>query len=346
MITHTLTSRRRLLKSAAAGAAVAVTGFPAILKAAPSQMMIATGGGKLEEAYAKVHFAPYTAKTGIKIVTGPNTSAKLKAMVEAKNYEWDLCQVAAEFAAQAALQGLLEPLDYGVIDKSKMLAGTAHPHFIMSDVAAYHIAWNTKNVKSGAPQNWAEFWKASGRRGLWKRPFQTMEVALMADGVDKDKLYPLDVERAFKSLDKIKSSTLFWNTGAQSAQILIDGEVEVSATWNGRVHDPKLGGAPVDYHFNQALFVSDAWAIPKGAPNKKEAMEFIAMAMSAKNQADFSAIIPYGPTNTAAMPMIDAKIAPALPSSEQNFKKGSFLDVNYWAANGDKVGERFNKWVL
>lgn len=344
MIKHASLSRRTLLKGVVVGTAVA--GFPAILKAAPSQLVIATGGGKLEEAYAKVHFAPYTAKSSIKIVTAPNTNAKLKAMVEAKNYEWDLCQLPAEFAAQAAKQGLLEPLDWGQMDRSKMLAGTAHEHFVMSDVAAYHIAWNTKNVKSGAPKDWAEFWKASGRRGLWKRPFQTMEVALMADGVAKDKLYPLDVERAFKSLDKIKASTLFWNTGAQSAQILIDGEVEVSATWNGRVHDPKIGGAPVDYHFNQSLFVSDAWAIPKGAPNKKEAMAFIALAMSAPNQAAFSAIIPYGPTNTAAMPLIDPKIAPALPSSTENFPKGTFLDVNYWAEHGGRVAEQFNKWIL
>lgn len=341
----TRTTRRGVLKGAAA--ASAVLAFPAVLRAAPSQMVIATGGGKLEETYQKVIYAPWTAKTGIKIVGAPNTSAKLKAMVEQKAYEWDLCQVAAEFAAQAAQQGLLEPLDYGMIDKSKLLGGTAHPHFVMSDVAAYHIAWNTKNVKAGAePKSWAEFWKAAGRRGLWKRPFQTMEVALMADGVAKDKLYPLDVERAFKSLDKIKSSTLFWNTGAQSAQILIDGEVEVSATWNGRVHDPKRAGAPVDYHFNQALFVSDAWAIPKGAPNKKEAMEFIALAMSAQSQADFAKLIPYGPTNTAALSLLDAATKEALPSSEANFAKGSFLDVTYWADNGDRVGELFNKWTL
>ncbi|MCC6471079.1 MAG: ABC transporter substrate-binding protein [Alphaproteobacteria bacterium] len=338
-------TRRGAMKGVAA--ASLALGLPAILRAAPSQMVVATGGGKLEEAYQKSVYTPWTAKTGIKIVGAPNTSAKLKAMVEQKAYEWDICQVAAEFAAQAAKQGLLEPLDYGVIDKSKMLPNTCFEHFIVSDVVAYHIAWNTKNVKPGAePKNWAEFWKAPGRRGLWKRPFQTMEVALMADGVDKDKLYPLDVDRALKSLDKIKASTLFWNTGAQSAQILIDGEVEISATWNGRVHDPKRAGAPVDYHYNQALFVSDAWAIPKGAPNKKEAMEMIALAMSPRGQADFAKLIPYGPTNTAALALLDAPTLEALPSSEANFKKGVFLDVTYWADNGDRVGPMFEKWVL
>ncbi len=335
--------RRALVVGAGASAFAA----PAILHAAPAQMVISNGGGKLEEAYQATHFSAWTRKTGIKIVGGANTGAKLKAMVEQKAVEWDVSQQAAELAAVMARQGLLEPLDYSVIDKSRMLPGTAHEHFIMSDVVAYHVAWNTKNVKAdAAPKDWAAMWATKGRKGLWKRAYQTMEVALMADGVDKDKMYPLDVERAFRSLDKIKKDTLFWATGAQSAQILIDGEVEVAATWNGRVHDPKKAGAPVDYHFNQSLFVSDAWCIPRGAPNKRESMEFIAFAMSAPQQAAFAKLIPYGPTNEAAMPLIDPAIAPALPSSAENFHKGAFLDVNFWADNGDKLTERFNQWVL
>ena len=252
---------RRALVVATGAAAL---GAPVILRAAPAQLVISNGGGKLEEAFRATHFAAWTQKTGIKIVGGANTGAKLKAMVEQKAVEWDVSQQPAELAAVMARQGLLEPLDYSLIDKSRMLAGTAHEHFIMSDVVAYHIAWNTRNVKAdAAPKDWAAFWAIKGRKGLWKRAYQTMEVALMADGVDKDKLYPLDVERAFRSLSKIKSDTLFWATGAQSAQILIDGEVETAATWNGRVHDPKQAGAPVDYHFNQSLFVSDAWCIPR-----------------------------------------------------------------------------------
>jgi putative spermidine/putrescine transport system substrate-binding protein len=112
------------------------------------------------------------------------------------------------------------------------------------------------------------------------------------------------------------------------------------------VHDPKRSGAPVDYHFNQALFVSDAWCIPKGAPNKKEAMQFIALAMTAQCQADFAKLIPYGPTNTGALALLDAKTLEGLPSSAENFKRGVFLDVNYWAANGATVGPQFEKWVL
>jgi len=337
--------RRTVLKGALAGAAV--LGAPGILRAKPAQMVISTGGGKLEEAYTAAYFKPWTAKTGIAITTGPNTAAKLKAMVEQKAVEWDVSQQPAELCATMARQGLLEPLDWSIIDKSKLLDGTTFEHFVMADVAAYHIAWNTKSVKAAnAPKSWAEFWSFKGRRGLWKRPYQTMEVALMADGVTKEKLYPLDVERALKTLGRGKEDVFWWERGAQVGQILIDGEVDIAAAWNGRVHEPKLAGAPVDYHLNQALLVADAWCVPKGAPNTRESMEFIALALEAQAQAIFAKAIPYGPVNRDALKLLSPEVLKVLPTGEENFKNAVFLDVNWWAENGDKAGEAFNKWII
>jgi putative spermidine/putrescine transport system substrate-binding protein len=267
-------------------------------------------------------------------------------MVEQKAVEWDVSQQPAELAATMAKQGLLEPLDYSIIDKSKLIKGVAFDHFVMGDIAAYHIAWNTKLVKPGAePKDWAAFWSFAGRRGLWKRPYQTMEVALMADGVDKDKLYPLDVDRALKSLTKIKDGIYWWERGAQVAQILIDGEVEVTSAWNGRVYDPKKSGAPVDYHLNQALLVADAWCVPKGAPNKRESMEFIALALEAEHQAAFAQKLPYGPVNAEALKLLPKETLAVLPSSEENLKRSTFLDVNWWADNGAPTEAAFNKWI-
>ena len=338
--------RRTLIKSAAATVALRAIAAPAIARAKPTQMIISTGGGALEEAYKAAYFEPWTAKTGIAITTGPNTGAKLKAMVEQKAVEWDVSQQPAELAATMAKQGLLEPLDYSIIDKPKLIKGVAFDDFVMCDIAAYHIAWNTKLVKPGAePKDWPAFWAFAGRRGLWKRPYQTMEVALMADGVDKDKLYPLDVDRALKSLAKIKDSVYWWERGAQVAQILIDGEVEITAAWNGRVYDPKKSGAPVDYHLNQALLVADAWVVPKGAPNKRESMEFIALALEAEHQAAFAQKLPYGPVNGDALKLLPKETLAVLPSSDENLKRSTFLNVNWWADNGERTEAAFNKWI-
>ena len=75
-------------------------------------------------------------------------------------------------------------------------------------------------------------------------------------------------------------------------------------------------------------------------------MELIALYMTPAVQAEYSKHIPYGPVNKDALKMIDAKTLSTLPSSEENFKKGRLLDLNFWADNGSKVTERFNQWLL
>lgn len=63
----------------------------------------------------------------------------------------------------------------------------------------------------------AAFWdlaKYPGRRGLRKVPEVNLEWALEADGVSRDKMYETmaeegAMERAFKSLDKIKADVIW-----------------------------------------------------------------------------------------------------------------------------------------
>jgi len=337
-------SRRAVLKLVGAASLAPFASKPVLAK--PSQLVFASGGGKLEEAYRQSIFADWQKSTDIAITTTSNPAAKLKAMVEQKQVEWDVMQGAAELLVVLARQGLLEPIDYSVVKKEGLAPGAAREHFVLTDFAAYHLAWNTKNVKAGPPRSWKEAFDHKGRIALYKQPYQTLEVALLADGVDKDKLYPLDVERGLKSLARIKDKIVWWSTGAQGAQLILDGEVDLCAIWNGRIFEPKMGGAPVDYDFNQAVFVSDAWAVPKGAPNVKESMQLIALEMTAAPQAAFAKAIPYGPTNLAALKLIDDKLKGDLPSSDANFSKGVMLDIDYWADNGSKVLERFNQWLL
>lgn len=314
--------------------------------AKPSQLVFATAGGALEKAYRQAVFADWQKSTGIAITTTANPAAKLKAMVEQKQVEWDVFQGAAELAAVLGKQGLLEPIDYSVVKKGDLLPGTAREFFVLTDFASYCIAWNTKNVPSNAPRRWSDVWAHKGRIGLWKNASQTLEVALLADGVAKDKLYPLDIERGLNSLAKIKDKVVWWSNASQGAQLILDGEVDVGAIWNGRIFDPIKAGAPVDYDFNEGLLISDGWAVPKGAPNLKESMELVALELSPGPQAAFANAIPYGPTNGAALKLIDTKRKADLPSSEANFAKGVMLDVDYWANNGGSVTERFNQWML
>ncbi len=340
-------ARRRLLQ---AGAAATVLATPFIARAKADHIVVATPGGAMDDVFEPAYFAPFKAKTGISVVKTPNQYAKLKAMVDAGAVEWDVMDAAADQAALFARQNLAEPLDLSVIDQAGLLPGTVDPHFVLIDVVAGCISWNTQRVAAGAvPRSWAEVWdlkRFAGDRMFWKKASETLEVALMADGVAPDKLYPLDVPRALRSLDKIKAQVSWWESGAQSAQLLIGGEASAGMAWNGRLAGPKETGAPVDFHFNQAVFLADAFLIPRGSKNKREAMEFISFVLEPDNQANFSKRIPYGPVRTAAMEQLTPARQAMMPSAPENFSKGFLMNSTWWADHGADAVEQFNTWML
>jgi putative spermidine/putrescine transport system substrate-binding protein len=68
-----------------------------------------------------------------------------------------------------------------------------------------------------------------GKRALEKRPINNMEWALLCDGVAKDDVYDVleteeGQERRFAKLDTIKDNVVWWSAGAETPQLLADGE--------------------------------------------------------------------------------------------------------------------------
>src|SRR4051794_23608996 len=147
-------SRRALLVVGTSALAM-----PHIARAAAKSIVVANTGGALDAAMDAAYFKPFTAKTGIEIVKTVNVYAKLKAMVEANAADWDVAQLDSTAAANFASQGLLEKLDYGVINKSDLIKNAAHDSYLQIDVVAACVSWNTKNVTPAqVPHTWAELW--------------------------------------------------------------------------------------------------------------------------------------------------------------------------------------------
>jgi putative spermidine/putrescine transport system substrate-binding protein len=346
----TQANRRQILKfSASLAAAGAMTSLPrpAISQSKPNRLVIADGGGALNEAYKKGYYDTFTAKTGIQIVSAAYANiAKLKAMVEGGNIDIDVLNIDAGEAATAELAGLLEPLDWSLTDRSGALKGAAHDSYVASEVAALVLAWNTKALSHGPPEkNWSAILDTKnikGKRGLYKQASQTLEVVLLGAGVPGDKLYPLDVDRALAEMEKIRPEIVFWDSGAMSAQLITSGEVIITAAWNGRVQGPKNDGAPIDFTFDDALLTSGAWIIPKGGKNTKWAQQFFAHVMEPKNQATTANFINYGPVVTAAYDLISADRRKVLPDPNL----GVWQDYDYWAKNTDKIYAQFNDWMI
>ena len=346
-------SRRNLLKLSGGAAAMGLFA-PAITgrALAATQITVADPGGPFGPAFRKAFYDPFEKATGNKVVNAAREAeptAQFKAMVETKSYTWDVCTLTLSARDILAAQNLLDPIGFAHSDVPQLMPEAISPHYMGTDVYSTVLAYRTDRVKA-APTSWTDFFnveKFPGRRALRKNAIDTLEQALLADGVPLDKLYPLDVERAFKVLDKIKPHiAVWWTGGAQSTQLLQSGEVDMIPGWNARFQAAIDGGTPAKIVWNQGLYSIEGWGMPKGGPRAEVARQFIRFCSDPKAQAAFTEILAYGPTNLDAYKTIPAERAKSLPTSPENLKQMAIANEAWWSANRAAVSERFNSWLL
>ena len=302
----------------------------------------------------KAIFEPFTKATGIEVVKVPATLGKLLAMFEAGNIELDVVDAGELGMLALSEKGALEKVNY----KGWKLSSPDDLDHRRDDMVAdiYFstvLGYNTEVFPTGKhPRSWAEFWdlkKFPGPRMLTDLAAGAvdLEFALLADGVPKDKLYPIDLDRAFKALDRVRPSIRkFWDTGALSAQMLADKEVVLGSIWNGRLQAIADKGAPLAIEWNEAALQVQFWGIMKGARNGDNAQRFIDFACQPQIQAALTEFIPYGPTNRQAFKHIKADVASRLPSSPEHKQKAFLHSGRWWADNRAKVAERWSQWLL
>lgn len=304
-------------------------------------------GGTTQEAEEEAFGEPFTEETGIEVDSDNTDYGKFKAMVESGNVVWDVVDVEADFAYKAAEEGLLEELDFSVIDKSELDPDFVDDYFVGSFAYSFANAYNSDEITE-EPQGWEDFFdleKFPGKRTAYQWPTAgVFEMALLADGVDPDDLYPIDFDRAFAKLDEIKDSIQWWDTGAQSQQMLASGEVSMGHVWDGRMYPLIEEGAPVEIDWTHNIKAGDVLVVPKGTPNKEAAMKFIAIASSAEAQANMANMTSYTPINLEAFDLLDEELEPFLSSS--NTDSQVVLDMEYWSTAIDEVLDDWNAWLL
>jgi putative spermidine/putrescine transport system substrate-binding protein len=350
-------SRRKLLAGAVGLATV--TSVPTVWirrASAAGKIVVRTIGGAYEEACVKAIFEPFTKATSIEVVKVPATLGKVLAMFESGNIELDIVDAGELGVLSLSQKGALEKINY----KGWKLTNPENidPVFRREDMVdnilfSSVLGYNTQAFTTGKqPRSWAEFWdlkKFAGPRMLADLASGAvdLEFALLADGVPKDKLYPIDIERAFKSLDRVRPGIRkFWDTGALSAQMLTDKEVVLGSIWNGRLQAVADKGAPLAIEWNEAMLQTQYWAVLKGAKNAENAQRFIDFACQPQMQADVAKYIPYGASNRLAYKSIPADLAARLPSSPEHRAQGFLMNGQWWADNRVKVSERWSQWLL
>lgn len=334
-------------------AATILLGLPGLGMA--RDLTVTSWGGTFQEAQRKAIFEPFTKETSTKLVedSWDGGIGILRTKSEAGDGGWDVVEVESEELELGCSEGLFDEIDYTRAGgKDAYVPGAVSKCGVGSAIYNFVMAYDNSVFKDG-PKNWADFFdiaKFPGKRALRQGPKGNLEIALMADGVAPAQVYevlktPEGVDRAFKSLDRIKSSLVFWKAGAQPMQLLASGEVAATTTYNGRVTTAiNVDKKPFTLVWNESLQTTDSWVILANSPNKDAAYKFLDFASKGEYQAKIPSYQPIGVTSKAALGLIDKKILADLPTAAENASNVLKIDDAFWIDNIDTLNARWTTW--
>ncbi|MFC7397901.1 ABC transporter substrate-binding protein [Chelatococcus sp. GCM10030263] len=324
--------------------------FVAGSASAAEQIVVNSFGGEFQAAQKKAFFEPFQKATSIVVKEDSGASVgTIKATVLAGDPRWDLIMIASGDYPTLVKEGLIETIDYDKMDPgvvAELLPDARKPSAVVGHFYACGIAYRTDLKTKGHPTSWAEFWDTKrfpGPRALPKADYwvPAWEAALLADGVKREELYPLDFKRALKSLDKIKDSVQVWYSDtAAGVQALVSGEADYAFLCHNRVVAARNQGAPVDVEHNEAILLSDMWVVPKGAKNKDNIWKFLSFYMTGAPQIELMKMQPVAPSNGKAYAMIAPDIAKDLATSPQNVVKMVPSNAEFWGTEAPGGSQR------
>jgi putative spermidine/putrescine transport system substrate-binding protein len=371
------------LETLLAGAAIGL----ALASAAPAQdlppcegcsdaMTVVSWGGAYQASQQNAYTEPYAAATDTAFTWDESSNeavAKLRAQNEAGNVTWDLVDVEGPDSQRLCDEGLAAEID----PDAQLAAGTdgstptadfgdslVNECYIPQIVFSTTFGYRTDVAEWGGkvPEDLCAVFDLEnfpGKRALEKRPKKNLEWALLCDGVGKDELYdvlstPEGVDRALAKLDTIKDQTVWWSAGAETPQLLADGEVVIGSTYNGRLFSVIAEqNQPVDMLWDWQVFDFDGWIVPADLPEDRlnRVMHFLHYATDTQRLADQAKFISYGPSRASSQPLVSTHadlgidMAPHMPTAPENAETGFLFNYAWWADHRDELDARFHSWL-
>jgi putative spermidine/putrescine transport system substrate-binding protein len=342
--------------------------------AVAEEMTIVSWGGAYSKSQLRAYHEPYSANTGVTIINDDSSGeavAKLRAMNEAGNVTWDVVDVVAADAMRLCDEGLAIEID---ADTQLAAAPDGTPasedfgDFLVSEcfipqiVYSTTFGYRTDMVGDTPPTSICAIFDLEaypGKRSLEKRPINNVEWALLCDGVAKADVYDvLETEegqdRALAKLDTIKDSVIWWSAGADTPQLLADGEVVMGSTYNGRLFSViEEQNQPVAMLWDAQVFDLDGWIIPAGLSPEREAraLDYIMFATDTQRLADQAKYISYGPARLSSAPLVGnhadlgIAMAPHMPTDPNNAKNTFLYNFGFWADYRDDIDAKFQAWL-
>jgi putative spermidine/putrescine transport system substrate-binding protein len=355
-------SRRRLLTGLGAG--LASTGLlvkPAASQTGPARrrvtgtMVLATWGGRYSKAMKDVFLAPFSQETGVtaQTVDAPGGFVPmLQAQHKAGNVTWDLVDVGEADSLYLLDNGLIQPLPGDV--KADLIAAVGEPHVADHGISFAAFGWviasNRKTAKRVAttPAEFFDVKNFPGRRTMYGDDQSTgVLYALQADGVPRNRLYPPDLDRAYRKLDQIKPSVaVWWRTGDQSQQVFRDREVDMGLLWDGRAAGVIDQGVDLELSFEGSLISRDLLVVPTSAPNAAAAFEFLRWyATHPAEGGKWIRAMGYGVANPKAYEHVPPEVAQRSAYYPPNFAKGVLINARWQSQHRAELVKRWTQWL-
>lgn len=317
-------------------------------QAAADEIVMWNWGGQAVECHGGAIGDRYKAATGMSLrfdTSGP-LQGKIREMVDSGNVTADVCDADLFDAIALGPTGHLEAIDYAVVSKNKTLPNYALDHGISIILYGYAFVYDTQAYGDNPPNSWADFFdtaKFPGKRSLYKWANGSLEGALLADGVSKDELYPLDMDRALAKIKSIKGDSLYWGSASEAHSMVVNGEVSMGMVWQnrGRGIETDTDGR-YKLVMNEALAMPGAYIVPKGNPAGREAvMKFIATAQDPQAQLEILGCLGMTPANPEAFAQIPEDQQDYAITSAKNIDNVVFNDPVWWGQNGGDAVNAF-----
>ncbi|MEM7426596.1 MAG: polyamine ABC transporter substrate-binding protein [Pseudomonadota bacterium] len=338
-----------------------------------TDITITSWGGAYTASQQKAYGAPWEAKTGKKIHWENYNGGlgEVKTQVESGKVTWDIVDILPHEARVGCDEGLFEVIPDNVLMKTKdgktldedMMVPRPNKCVAPQVWWSYVPFYDASQWKGEAPKTISDFFdvkKWPCKRGMHTWANALIEMALLADGVEIDKVYdvmstPEGIERAFAKLDSIKDHVVFWSSGAKPLELVKSGEVCMSIAYNGRIGAAVLSEGEKFVTVWDGQVLEEEWiAVVKGSPNKETAFDFIGFATAPEQQAGQAKYINYGPMRKSAFDIMEAgepwfhngkNIMEHMPNRPEVMARSIIANPEWWADNGDEIAERFKAWM-
>ena len=335
----------------AGGLAIASPAF------AEGEVVFASWGGSFQDALRSAMLEPAAGALNITVKEDTTNGIQdVRAQITAGAVAWDVTEQDLPSCETLSREGSLEPIDYSIVDTTGIPKELIHDNYIGFINFTKVIAYRKDAFGDNGPSNWAEFWDLEnfpGKRGMHGKVNYNLEAALMADGVPMAEIYDTlatneGKARAWDKLGEIAPEVTVWyRGGSQSAQLLRDGEVGVIHMGHNRVESVIASGIDVAYAFDGGTMDVDCLLVPKGAPNKDNAMRLINELLSAEAQARLAVTMPLGPVNSGAFGtgIISDEMAVKVNTHPDNYGKQLLVDPNFYIGQLGELTEEFDTLI-